>query len=271
MTGPCGWTVAKCDCSGDDWASYSAETRAQATTLATHFIWAATGRRYGLCEQVVMPCNPPPVFPLYRTYPVRVLNGFDNGDDPWGLFPGGAALVAGQWRNNACRTGCRCAAACEVGLDGPVDSIIEVRVDGDVVDQSTYQVHDRRLLVRIGGDCWPSCAVYGSEIPGFEVIYLRGDPIPPAVQTASDILACEYAKACTGKDCALPSRLQSLSRQGVNLTVAAVDLEKGRLRTNIIRVDAILDADNPHGLTQAPTVLSPDLLPARTITWAGGS
>lgn len=269
MTGPCGWTVTKCDCSSD-WASFTAEVRERATILATHFMWAATGRRYGLCELTVMPCNPPPAEPLYQLFPVTG----DRGYDPWAGPSAPVSLIGGQWHNNLCGSGCRCSAACEISLDGPVDSILEVTVGGEVVDVGAYQVHDRRLLVRVDGYCWPACATYGSEIPGFEVTYLRGTPIPAPVQSAVEALACEYGKACTtgGGDCRLPTNLASLSRQGVEVTVAEVDSARGRLRTGIARVDDVLEADNPYGLIQAPTVISPDMPPpARVVTWAGGS
>lgn len=268
MGQPCGWTVEQCGCGGC-FSDSTPAVRAVATTLATTVMWAATGRRYGPCELTVMPCNPGPAEPLYQTFPVG------SGYDPWGSGGGPITtpvLDAGRWRNLSCGGGCSCRAACEVPLDGPVDEIFEVRVDGVVVDPAAYEVHDRHLLVRTDGECWPTCQVYGLEIPGFEVDYGRGDPVPSAVLVATGILMCEYAKACQGKPCGLPARMSRLTRQGVEVQVAEIPQDgKGRIRTGIRLVDDVLDADNPYGLAERPTVMSPDLPAPRVITWRAGS
>jgi hypothetical protein len=262
----CGWTIEQCACGC--WESHSPATRETATILAANLMWVATGRRYGLCEITTMPCNPQPREALYQTYPV--------GYDVWGDGSGGAMMpvvVDGEWHNR-CSSGCTCRARCEVPLDGPVASINEVRVDGDVVDNAdglTYEVHDGHLLVRKDGQCWPTCQTYGTEIPGFTVTYDRGDPIPPAVQTALEMLACEYAKACTGGECQLPPRLTRLSRQGVEVSVAEINEFGDLLRTNIPIVDAVIAGENPGRLQGRPQVFSPDLHPARVVTWSGGS
>lgn len=265
MVNVCGWTIARCGCGGC-WDSLTGQTKERAAALATHFMWAATGRRYGLCEVTVMPDVRRPKLPLYRTYP---LIGGRYGQYP---YLGPVSVVAGSVPNPSPVGSSCCSGLCEVALDGPVASIVEVRIDGVVVDPGTYQVHDHQLLVRLGGECWPTHRGYGAEIPRFEVTYMIGKRIPPAVQAAAETLTCEYAKACQGDDaCALPPHLTRLSRQGVEVTVEEFNSEHGHLRTGIRAIDDVLDADNPYGLTQAPTVLSPDAPNARTITWAGGS
>lgn len=265
--GACGWSVDTCGC-GSCWDTYRPEVQARAATLAIHVMWAATGRRYGPCEVTVLPCNPVPLAPLYQTFPVIDPFGYGLNGSGGGFRP---VLEDGQWSNRVCGSGCRCRARCEVELPGPVNTIIEVTVDGEVVDASAYQVHDRRLLVRTDGDCWPTCQIYGTEIPGFTATYTRGDPIPDPVQAAVEILACEFAKACAGGACKLPQRLASLSRQGVDLTVLDVPSEGGRIRTGLTFVDDIIAADNPYGLAAAGEVFSPDLPSARTVTFQGGS
>lgn len=259
---PCGWDITECGCGGC-LDKLNPAQRARAVALAAHFMWAATGRRYGLCEVTVLPCNPAPGENLYRTYPVG-----GGGDGP-AMTP---VIEGGVWHNR-CGAGCTCAAACEVALPAPVDSVVEVLVDGGPVDPLAYEIHDRRLLVRVDGDCWPACQTFGAEIPGFQVTYLRGDPIPAVILSATAVLACEYGKACVGGDCRLPARLASLSRQGVEVTVAqdAATSEGGRLRTGIPEVDDVIAADNPHGLAARPQVWSPDLPPPRTVTAVGGS
>lgn len=269
MGAPCGWNVEECECGGD-LTDVSPAARELAAVLATTVMWAATGRRYGACEMTVLPCNPPPADPLYQTFPV--------GYDPFSMGDGTAGPVtapvldSGRWRNISCGGGCSCRAVCEVALDGPVADVVEVLVDGVLVDSSAYEVHDRYLLVRTDGECWPTCQTFGVEVPGFEVTYHRGDPVPAAVLIATGILLCEYAKACTGKPCGLPSRMTRLTRQGVEVQVADIPTDaKNRIRTGIRLVDDAIDADNPYRLIERPTVSSPDIPTARVVTWAGGS
>lgn len=269
MSGPCGWVVEQCGC-GSCWEVNTPATRASASALATMVMWAATGRRYGICEVTVLPVNARPLSPLYQTYPVA-FTGEDSG--PW-MTP---VLINGQW-SNRCNGGCGCSSACEVDLPGPVVDIVDVTIDGDTVDPAAYEVHDGHILVRKDGGCWPLCQQFGVAVPGFEVTYHRGQAIPVAVQRALELLACEFAASCTGGECRLPVGLQSLTRQGVSVQVDTTttnrvgQLVAGRLRTGIPIVDAIIEADNPAGLSGRREVYSPDQ-PARVrvVTWAGGS
>jgi hypothetical protein len=261
----CGWSVSSCPCGSVSWDSYPAEVQATASALAIHHMWAATGRRYGLCEIVVMPCNFVPRERLYQTYPVEY-SPFGGGG--WtGPYMGDG----GEWHNSGCGAGCTCRARCEVELDGPVYSVTSVTADGVLVAPSAYEVHDKALLVRTDGQCWPTCQTYGTEVPGFVVAYGRGEPMnattQPAIQAATERLACEYAKACVGGDCVLPERLTSLTRQGVSIEVAQSDDEVFSGLTGIPSVDRVIASENPGRLPSRPMVTSPDLHPARMITW----
>jgi hypothetical protein len=264
MSGPCAgsWTVERCSCSATCWSARSPAIRDRAATLAAHWMWAATGRRYGLCEITVQPCNPAPPDPLYQTY---------------GLAPDpGVGLVfgAGTVSSGGCAGDCTCAGRCEVSLPRPVDSILEVSVNCEALAPDAYRVYDGHLLTRIDGGCWPTCATYG-EIPGFEVTYDRGVPVPAAVQVALEGLACQVAKSCEGaSDCALPPRVRSITRQGVSIEVATEEAETlggGKMRTGIKWIDDIIAANNPDGLVEAPQVLSLDAPPPRVVTYQGGS
>lgn len=263
----CGWTIEQCGCGGSAcWDGLKPAAKTVATILAVNVMWAATGRRYGPCELTVLPCNPQPREALYQTFPVE----YDTfGDGSAGQMP--YIDVGGDWRNSNCGPGCRCSAACEVLLPGPVASVSEVTVDGVVVDPSAYEVHDGEMLVRKDGSCWPTCQRYGEEIPGFTVTYRRGEEIPPAVQAASETLACEFAKSCTGGECRLPQRLASLTRQGVELSVNTIESFSDMILTNIAVVDQVIAIENPQRLQGRPQVWSPDLPQPRVITWAGGS
>lgn len=259
---PCGWEVSGCGCGKSCWTGYDPAVRERAAAAAALIMWAATGRRYGPCEVTVQPSPPRRAVPLYQTYE---------------LGPGGYALTTpvidgGQWYNrpyaNDDSIGCCTPAHCEVALPGPTTTanIVEVLVDAEVVDPGAYVVMDGYLLVRTDGSCWPVCANSGTH-PTFSVTYRVGLDIPPAVQGAYERLACEMAKACTGGACALPQRMTRLTRQGVEIELEQVDTETpGALLTGIKDVDDIILMVNPHRLTAAPAVMSPDLPAPRRIT-----
>ncbi len=109
--------------------------------------------------------------------------------------------------------------------------------------------------------CWPFCT------DTFLVTYDRGVPVPAILDIALGDLACEYAKACAGAACALPSRVTSLTRQGVSVDFADPKTFDDIGLTNVASVDRIVSLVNPGGLQQAPTVMSPDTQPVRYRTW----
>jgi hypothetical protein len=92
-----------------------------------------------------------------------------------------------------------------------------------------------------------------------EVVYSYGQGPPDGGRLAAGALAGQIALWLAGsKDCKLPERVTSVSRQGVSMTVVdpADFLDKGR--TGISVVDLWLAAVNPHGHRQRPRVWSPD-------------
>jgi hypothetical protein len=250
--------VTGCDCGKTNWATLPAATQAYASTVACQIMWAATGRRYGLCEITVQPCTRPSE-PLYVDYPVET-SGL-GGDYQVAYIDGG------HWYNSTCGGGCSCNARCEVALEGPTSkaNITSVTVDGSVVPAAAYEVHNGYLLVRTDGDCWPTCRDYSNPTGAFTVVYKIGEPIPPAVQYATNRYACEIARGCQGADCQLPARIRTLTRQGVELQAVDLTDNSGRLTTGITEVDLVIQAENPRGLQAPPTVLTPDLpAPRRT-------
>lgn len=263
---PCGWVVNRCGCPGEQcWDNHLPAVRERAAALATGHMWAATGRRYGLCEITVQPCNPRSAPPLYQTWPVDSFGGGGGDGDGAYLLP---MIEGGTWYNR-CGAGCSCRARCEVPIPGPTTTahITQVTVAGETVAPGAYQVHDGHLLVRVDGQCWPTCVDYNrQDPPDFTVTYTRGEPVPADVQAATEMLACEYARACTGGECRLPQRLSRLSRQGVEVTVAEFTEWGDLVRTGISEVDRAIWAHNPHRLQGRPQVLSPDVPTPRVVT-----
>lgn len=257
MSAPCGWSITECPCGTTAWDDYGAAVRAYAEDIACSIIWAATGRRYGKCLLTVQPCTRN-TDPLYADWPIA--------DDTIGHY--GTNITNGQWSAQACAGGCSCNARCEVVLDGPTSTadIVSVTVDGSLVDAAAYQIHNRSLLVRTDGQCWPTCVNYSSQDSPFEIVYYRGLAIPDAIQHAANRFACEIAKSCTGGDCRLPNRIKSLSRQGVEVQMADLVDVTGRVTTGIVEVDTVLLANNPAGLSAPPAVFTPDIPSPRLIT-----
>ena len=240
------------------WGDYSTAIQDAALELATAWLWAATGRRFGPCPIVVRPAQsrfgPEPA---YQAYPVTAPGARGVG------FPGGPYLFDGRWFNAGCTTACCGNSACAVVLRGPVYSVTEVTVGADVVPSSAYRVDvagGAYLLVRVDGECWPTCQDFAAE-PGdpdtFEVAYEIGEAIPTVLALAAGALACEYGKHLTGGVCSLPARMTRLSRQGVEVEVEAPSPADGK--SGIKLVDDVVAILNPTGRRAPARVMSPDL------------
>lgn len=272
MTGPCSWpnVAPACDANAE-WAGFSPEIKAQALEYANYIVWTATGRQFGLCQLTVRPCG--------RQCQNCPSGWYWDGYGAWVPY-----IWNGQWLNCWCGGngpggGCTCDPKCQVYLPGPVNSIVSVQVDGAGLPVTgsdgsyNYFVLDQRWLVRTDTTaCWPTCGDQ-DVAPGktsdhsFEVTYLRGIPVPDALANATATLALEYAKACVGQPCRLPSRVQSISRQGVTVQMVNIeDVLKNGL-TGIWELDQLIMAINPYGLRGATRFYSPDVREPRQVTW----
>jgi hypothetical protein len=232
-------------------------------TTATSLLWNWTGRVFGLSTVSIRPCRKDCMPSTYQGYAGIPSPQYANRP----FLP---VLIDGEFFNLKCGRSCGscgCRITPEIGLPGPVDSIVEIKLDGEILDESAYRVDNRYFLVRTDGHQWPTCQdlTLDTDDEGtWEVTYRWGTPVPPAGQLAASILACEMAKSALGRDCDLPQRVQSVTREGV--TVAIVDsfegLEAGR--TGIWLVDSFVTS-----VTKSPRrsrVLSPDLNVRRSRT-----
>lgn len=264
----CGWTTDSCCTAlinaGDDVAK-------RCVTAAAEILYALSGRQFGLCETVVRPC-------YKRCAESYGLTTWNNGILGSSGFPWLPVLSGGLWTNISCgcQTSCSCTEVSEVWLPGPIDSIVQVLQNGTVLDPSLYRVDNRRTVVRLDGSdgteaLWPLCQdmdAAATENNTWEITYLRGRPVPEAGRAALGELACELCKACLGDStCKLPSRVTSISRQGV--TIAMLDpmtfIDYGR--TGLYSVDLWLKTMNPKGRSRGAAVLSPDIEVPRKTTW----
>lgn len=230
--------------------------------LAVELLHSFSGQQFGLCRRIVRPCRDECVQPVGAVW--------SNGQ----LQP---TLVGGVWFNEACgscRSGCSCTEVCEVTFPGRIERIIEIRIDGTVVDPLDYRVDNYRKLVAQGAFCWPTCqdmTAPAGEPGTWTVEYLVGTPVPEGGRWAAGLLACEFVKACSpggGGTCELPDGVQRIVREGITLEVVddiASEFDWGK--TGISRVDRWLSSVNPHKITRRAMAFSPDRPAMRRTTW----
>ena len=257
---PCSWDVDT-DCC-DEWDTYSSSLQTAAAEYGALTVWAATGRRFGLCTRTVRPCG-------RTTNTTAQPYGFYWSEGAWLPY-----IFNGLWRNCAgCSNSfgcCTCEPSCQVWLPPPVYSIPATGIsqDGEIVPVDAWRGDDGQWLVRTDGDCWPACADYDTDTNAFTVIYQKGYPVPSVLLRAAGELACEWARSCTGAPCRLPQRVTSISRQGVSVSLPDVAqlLEHGL--TGVATVDQVIRSFNPFSLVSRMSIASPDWPPAsRTVTY----
>lgn len=209
--------------------------------MAMHHL---TGRRVGIVPVTVMPCSR------------RCKHPYDYG------IPFHPILMdSGQIANCFCHGGCSCDNINKVELEMPVGEIYEVRVNGEIVPNTSYRVENGRWLVRTDGKDWPSCA--GDN---FTVRYNRAYAPDTAGEIAAGLMAAEYLKLLADdRKCRLPVGVTSIARAGVNIEIQTGMFPGGV--TGMRDVDTYLLMWNPNGIRVAPTVHSPDRKRNRQITW----
>lgn len=277
QTSPCDWPLLFPGCTDPEQIpppldDMTEEQRDRYESIATDFLWQWTGRRFGVCPVTVRPCR-------QDCWQGRsTFNGGGRLTDGIWAAPFGPILIGGQWFNlgcGQCGDMCSCSNTPALILPGPVASVDEVRIDGQPLDPDAYRVDNHRLLVRTDGGDWPTCQDQAAD-PAvddntFQITYQRGIPVPVGGQLAAGVLAVEFAKAaCRDKDCQLPQRVQSVSRQGVTVAIldAFDDIDTGH--TGIWLIDSWVAS-----VTKSPAVsrvYSPDIprsRPRRT-TWTAG-
>lgn len=258
---PCNWDVDGSICC-TEWDTYSTEVQTAGLEYGALVMWAATGRRFGLCERTVRPCG-------RTSEPIG--NGHYWADGTWIPY-----LFSGQWRNCAdCSMSfgcCTCEPRCQVWLPPPVYSIAAtgITVGADIIPVDAWRVDNGQWLVRTDGECWPECQDYNTDASDtfFQVTYMKGIPVPSVILRAAGELACEWARGCTGADCRLPGRVTSLTRQGMSVSLVDLDTLLSHGLTGVATVDQVIRQFNPYGLASKMSISSPDWPPkSRTVTY----
>jgi hypothetical protein len=235
----------------DDWDTLDPALCERATTLAWSTLNVLTGGLVGSCPTVVRPCLSSPCATCRGWY-----DTLGTPYSPWVV----AGIHAGDWVNRICGSPrCSCTQMCELVMPGLIAAIIEVNLDGVELPLSDFRVDNGHRIVRMDGECWPSCQEMSKPVgqPGtLGITYIPGIIPDAAALWAAGVLACEFAKACSGGKCRLPSSVTTIARQGVSMTIPGSMFEGGM--TGIREVDAYVISVNPYGHRTPPMVWSPD-------------
>lgn len=186
--------------------------------VASEVLYNLTGRAWpGECQETIRPvaadcwrrgCFGIPVTGVWS------LSGWDN--QRW------QPTTANQSRSHSGRW------LSEVHLPSrPVIEIVEVMLDGFVVDPTRYRMANRRSLVMTPqpGDewqawpCWQDDRVDTTEPGTFGITYKYGEGPPPAGAEMAAFYACQLSLGASGAACQLPSRVTNITRQGVSMTI----------------------------------------------------
>ena len=225
----------------------------EAIEVASSVLYNWSKRRFpGVCSDVVRPCA--------------------RRQDAWSYHGalGGYSWSASAWNSSwgwcSCNTedACGCCGIPSVGLGGwPVQAITEVKVDGVVLDPSTYRLDNDSRLVRIDGEPWPCCQnlLLADTEPGtWSVAYTYGREVDPGGVLSANLYACEIVKLCEGGECRLPNKVQNITRQGMSAGFIDVDaiVQLGAL--GIPFIDQWLEGlDRAASSSRGLVIASPDI------------
>ena len=227
-----------------------------ALEAASEIIYYAGGQRFDTCQVTIRPCRKD----CYGESWPRLSGGWWE----FGTWPQ-PALINGLWYNiacGACGTNCSCSVVSETILPGPVQEIIQVTVDGVVLDPvSDYRLDDYRKLVRLGGVLWPLCndLTKGiTETGTWSVTALYGEPLPTLGKLAVGQLFCQILNDLVNNECSLPDNVTDITRQGLSFTLPDVQDAVEAGFENLRYVDKFIQRFNPHKLMARPKLYDVD-------------
>lgn len=144
----------------------------------------------------------------------------------------------------------------------PVREVLEVVELGKVVDPTNYTLRDRHFIRRKNGQGWVA-----NQMNELEVTYIYGALPPNAGIRAAIILANQlYLSEIDSDECALPTRITSIQRQGVSIT--ALDPQDFLLegRTGIYEVDLFIKTYNPNQAQKKSKIIVPGRIRGEKVT-----
>lgn len=147
-----------------------------------------------------------------------------------------------------------------IPLRAPVGEIVEVRIDGVVLDPSEYGLMNGNYLFRQEG-LWPRVnTVRGdaSDFGVFQIVYTIGEVVNwLGVQAAID-LTCLFFSVVTGQSTALPAGTVSASLQGATLSLNTLADAVDRVSNEMPNVSMFLGVYGGDG-RGTPGVWAPEL------------
>lgn len=276
--GPCdAWDPIWCV----DLTTAGVDLSASGTALmaATEILYNRSAQQFGLCTFTVRPCRE-------DCYDQVFWGSWGGGGWGAGWFGGGfgnswprPALINGAWYNIACGGcggSCSCTNISEALLPSPVASILEVKLNGEVLPASGtdgtngYRVDDYRKLVRLGGAQWPVCQDMSAPDTAdntWSVTLQVGQEVPTAGRYAVGELALEIMKSCAGLACMIPFTATTITRQGITIDLPTIAELLDRKLLGLAWCDLFVSTFNPHGLTAVPQVYDVDRESNRRTTW----
>lgn len=179
--------------------------------MSVEILHGMSGRQFGLCSRTIRPCKDD-CGAMAR--PV------------WGWAANGGLLEpmldGGKWYNaicGQCVSDCSCGSVCEVSLPALVQRVVQVRLDGVVLDPETYRVDNRRKLVRLGATIVPAPEVvtvldgnmfdaatrycFPVDVLAPEGLIATADPTPPFCFTVDPNGPGQQVVFADGPDCHL--------------------------------------------------------------------
>jgi len=236
--------------------------------IAVELLWNWTNRVFGTRREIIRPSR---VVTPWRPSTFEGLGPeaayWELGNTyGWGWLP-----VYSPYGWLSLRCGLCGAIACQCGeslkalhLPGPVEIVHEVKIEADVLDPAAYRLDYGHTLIRQDGETWPSFQDLIEPLGSprtWSIDYTHGIPVPYGGQLAAGLLACELYKAAQGDEtCGLPSRVQSIARQGVSMELVQTTFAEAQDgRTGIWAIDSWIAAvTKPRAFA---SVASPDITP----------
>lgn len=262
FSGPCeDWEPLWCE----PLSAAAVAVTGEAVGWATEVLWALSGQRFGTCDVTLRPCRD------------SCAEGYGTWDDwggkynPGGSFTGGPRpwWWNGVWANvcASCTGVCSCTALDRARLPAPAREVVEVKLDGLVMNPSAYRLDENRYLVRTDGGLWPVCQSMNlaDDRPGTWSVRVRvGEDVPMIGRRAVAQLAAEFAKDCAGEECQVPFDVVSLSRQGVTLDFGNPEAQQVDYMVRLLglrMVRLFLASYNPEKLTGRGKAYDVDRMP----------
>lgn len=264
-------------CCGGLTANPSTTQIQKAIDFAQNILFRLSGRQYpGLCTRLVRPC-----FGNncgcgggqgYLQWPMGGWSHWvwDQSAAGW-AFPSLPYRVDGEWFNSG-QGGCGGTCSLEaVPVPAPISNLVQVVVDGVVLDPSACKVQQFAEVVRVDGGHWPctnnraiDSSPYtgvndGSKAGTWQIEYQYGRGPGRDGEIACARFACEIAKyLCQAAECNLPQRVRNVVREGVTLDfvdpISFLSPGAGGALTGIYEVDLWIKSVNPDGVPRRATI-----------------